>query len=155
MSAPAIIQASLTIEREFDFPVAKVFSAWTSAEAKRQWFARDTDTLKVEEYALDFRPGGVERCNGRHARGTFTNDGVYHYIVENEKIVFTYYMTVGGEPYSVSLETLEFEARGNGTLLKLTEHNAFLAGKDENLSRTEGLKWGLGRLNDAFIEGRL
>ncbi|MEZ5893055.1 MAG: SRPBCC family protein [Parvularculaceae bacterium] len=156
MTAPAIVHATLTITRDYAYPPARVFAAWSSAEAKRQWFGAERDGFQIEDYKLDFRPGGEERCHGRKpGGGTFSNDGVYHYIVENEKIVLTYYMTIDGAPYSVSLTILEFAPHGKGTRLTLTEDNAFLTGEDHNVGRTEGWGWGLGRLEDALKEQRL
>jgi len=156
MASPDIIHATLTVTRDYPYPLERVFAAWSSAKAKRQWFGAETDGFEIDDYRLEFRSGGVERCHGsKPGGGTFTNDGVYHYIVENEKIVLTYYMTIDGAPYSVSMTIVEFEARGPGTRIKLTEDNAFLMGRDENASRSEGWLWGLGRLEEAFKAERL
>lgn len=156
MSAPDIAHASLTVTRDYDFPPARVFAAWSSAEAKRQWFGAESDGFEIEEYVLDFRPGGAERCFGRKpGGGAFSNEGVYHYIVENEKIVLSYYMTIDGAPYSASLTIIEFTPHGKGTRLKLIEDNAFLTGIDENKGRTEGWGWGLGRLDEELNRQRL
>ncbi len=154
MTAPNIIHASLTLTRDYNFPPARVFAAWSSAEAKRQWFAADGDGFEIESYALDFRVGGSERCRGGHPGGAFTNDGLYHHIIENEQIVLTYFMNVGGEPYSVSLTIVEFKPHGTGTRLTLTEDNAFLTGKDENAGRIEGWTWLLGRIDAAISNER-
>ncbi|MFC2951873.1 SRPBCC family protein [Marinicaulis aureus] len=156
MNSPEIAHASLTVTRDYDFPPERVFAAWSSAEAKRQWFGAESDGFEIEEYRLDFRPGGAERYYGRKpGGGTFSNDGVYHYIVENEKIVLTYYMTIDDAPYSVSMTIIEMKPHGNGTRLTLTEGNAFLTGVDENAGRTEGWNWGLGRLEEALNNQRL
>ena len=156
MNTPDIVHASLTVTRDYDFPPERVFAAWSTAEAKRQWFGAESDGFKLDEYRLDFRPGGVERCYGRKpGGGGFSNDGVYHYIVENEKIVLTYYMTIDDAPYSVSMTIIELAPHGNGTRLTLTEDNAFLTGVDENAGRTKGWSWGLGRLEEALKQQRL
>ncbi|WP_375201176.1 SRPBCC domain-containing protein [Hyphococcus sp.] len=156
MSAPDIVHASLTVTRDYDHPPERVFAAWSSAEAKRQWFGADSDGFEIEEYKLDFRPGGSERCHGRKpGGGMFSNDGVYHYIVENEKIVLTYYMTIDGAPYSVSLTIIELTQHGKGTRLKLIEDNAFLTGVDENAGRTKGWTWVLGRIDEELNRQRL
>ena len=156
MSAPDIVHASLTVSRDYDFPPERVFAAWSTAEAKRQWFGAERDGFEIEEYRLDFRPGGAERCYGRKpGGGGFSNDGVYHYIVENEKIVLTYYMTIDDAPYSVSMTIIEMEPHGNGTRLTLIEDNAFLTCVDENAGRTEGWTWVLGRIDEALKNQRL
>jgi len=156
MTAPDIVQASLTVTRDYDFPPERVFAAWSSATAKRQWFGAESDGFEIEEYVLAFRPGEIERCHGRKpGGGTFTNDGVYHYIVDNEKFVFSYFMNIDGAPYSASLTSVEIKPHGRGARLTLTEHNAFLTGEDQNPSRIEGWGWGLGRLEEALKQERL
>ena len=86
------------------------------------------------------RRDGFERSRFRFGNDgpPMTFDGVYLDIVPNERIVLAYYMTVAGAPLSSSLSTIELVPMAAGTLLRYTEHTAFLDGKDGSASRREG-----------------
>ncbi|MBI4047713.1 MAG: SRPBCC domain-containing protein, partial [Devosia nanyangense] len=62
----------------------------------------------------------------------------YQDIVENERIIYTYDMTMNGARISVSLASVELRAEGSGTRLLVTEHGAYLDGLDNNEQRKEG-----------------
>jgi uncharacterized protein YndB with AHSA1/START domain len=138
MSAPPIIHKSFSIERTYPAPPGRVFRAFTDPVKKRRWFA-EGEGFNVDAYTLDFQVGGFERCRFRFGDGPpVTMDAVYLDILADERIVFGYSMTVGGAPMSSSLGTLEFVASGTGTLLRMTEHTAFVDGNDGSESRREG-----------------
>ena len=83
---------------------------------------------------------------------TFTYDALYQDIVDDERIVYSYEMTMNGRRISVSVATLEFLADGGGTRLILTEQGAYLDGLDTNAARqqgTEELLDALGRYLDS------
>ena len=58
----------------------------------------------------------------------------------NERIIIAYYMTIGGNPISASLSTIEFKPKGAGTRLVFTEQDAFLDGYDGVKDREEGTR---------------
>ncbi len=140
-----------TIKRDVKAPPSLVFDAWSKKEMKREWFALEDDfDLKVHE--LDFRVGGNETTDGNQADGTrFLTEAVYQDIVECERIIFTYRIILNEEPISVSLATVEFVAAGRGTQMTYTEQSAFLDGKDTREAREHGMKYLLGRLEDAVL----
>jgi uncharacterized protein YndB with AHSA1/START domain len=82
---------------------------------------------------------------------------VYHDIVENERIIYSYEMLLNGERMSVSLTTVELEPDGDGTLLTLTEQGAFFTGSPESDgAQVAGCKEGTGELLDAlqkYVDG--
>jgi hypothetical protein len=59
--------------------------------------------------------------------------------VPDRRIVFSYGMTGGGAPISVSLTTIELSPDSEVTRLVLTEQVAFLNGRDNAADREEGL----------------
>ena len=61
-------------------------------------------------------------------------------IVPEQRIVFAYNMTIGGNRISASLATLQFEPDGNGTRLAFTEQDAFLDGYDDVGQREHGTR---------------
>jgi uncharacterized protein YndB with AHSA1/START domain len=137
MTHPAI-HKSFTIDRTYPTSAERVFRALSDPEKKRRWFA-EGDGFIVDSYTLDFKVGGFERCRFRFGDGPpMTTDSVYLDILPNERIVFAYSMTLAGAPLSSSLGTMELMAANGGTLLRFTEHTAFLDGNDGGESRREG-----------------
>jgi uncharacterized protein YndB with AHSA1/START domain len=138
MSVPPVIHKSFTIERTYPVPPERVFRAFRDPTRKRRWFA-EAEGFTVESYTLDFRVDGFERCRFNFSGGPkMTLDAVHLDILENERIVFAYSMTMGGAPMSSSLGTMEFVRSKTGTLLRMTEHTAFVDGNDGSASRREG-----------------
>jgi uncharacterized protein YndB with AHSA1/START domain len=139
MTARSVQHDSFSIDRDYDFPPARVFAAWADPAAKKRWFA-DTEGFSGIEYALDFKVGGLESASGRHPEaGRFTYDAVIHDIVEDKRIVLAYRMTMDGQPISVSLATVTFKPTASGTRLTYTEQAAFLDGLDNAGPRREGV----------------
>src|SRR3954471_16318388 len=112
MTHPAI-HKSFTIERTYPTNAERVFRALSDPEKKRRWFA-EGDGFIVDSYTLDFKVGGFERCRFRFGADgpPMTTDAVYLDILARERIVFAYSMTVGGEPLSSSLGTMELVPAG-------------------------------------------
>ena len=111
-----------------------------SAATKDQW--------RPIERSMDFRVGGRERAKGRWEGGIVsTFDAVYHDIVPNERIVYSYEMHLDEKKISVSLATMQLKPAGPGrTTLKVTEQGAFLDGYDDAGSREHGTGFLLDKL---------
>jgi uncharacterized protein YndB with AHSA1/START domain len=143
-----VVHDSFVIERTYPASPERVFAAWASQEAKSQWFG-DAEGIATSEHSLDFTPGGREHLAMKAQNGsTYTFDAIYADIVENERIVWSYEMTVDGRRMSVSLGTVEIVGVSGGSRLTMTEQGAFLDGLDTNDQRrqgTEQLLDGLGR----------
>jgi uncharacterized protein YndB with AHSA1/START domain len=100
--------ATFTIERTYDASPSRVFAAFASKEAKARWFSGPADKSAELERTMDFRVGGKERLRGRwHSGMVSTFDAVYHDIVPDERIVYTYTMLLDDKKISVSLATVE------------------------------------------------
>lgn len=132
--------ASFTLERRLDFPVAKVFAAWSSVEAKARWFSGPAGRWTAEIREQDFREGGRERLRGRFSEGWISDfRAQYHDIQPDARIVYSYEMYRDNVRLSVSLATITFAADGKGTLMTVTEQGVYLdAHSDGNNSRREG-----------------
>lgn len=134
----AVVHRSFTIERTYTAPAAKVFRAIAEADSKRRWFAEGEGFI-VDHFSLDFRVGGFERSRFRHVSGPpMTFDSVFMDILPDRRIVYAYGMTIDGAPLSSSLGTIELIDVVGGTLLRYTEHTAFLDGNDMCAGRREG-----------------
>ena len=130
--------ATFTVERDLAFAPATVFRAFADPEVKRRWFGPPDETAM--DHALDFRVGGREHAAGSEPTngGTFTFDAEYQDIVPDERIVYTYAMTLDGRRVSASVATVVFAPSGAGTHLRLTEQGVFLDGLDASAARERG-----------------
>jgi uncharacterized protein YndB with AHSA1/START domain len=149
MAGP-VVHRTLSVERTYPAPPARVFAAFADPGTKRRWFAEDAG-FEVDEFTLDFRVGGFERTRFRSVGGApGRNDTLFLDIVAGERIVFAYALTAGEVRTSAALTSVELAAAGGGTRLLLTEQVAFLDGVDGSASRERG--WGglLDRLGDAI-----
>jgi uncharacterized protein YndB with AHSA1/START domain len=144
--AADVIHRMLTLERAYPHAPARVFRAFRDPKQKQRWFAGG-DGVVVDSYSLDFVEGGFERTRFRFPGGPLgVNDTLYFQIIEGERIVYAYHMSYGGEALTSSLATIELVPQGAGTLLRLTEHIAYLNGSEHHANRIEGTQALLERL---------
>jgi uncharacterized protein YndB with AHSA1/START domain len=68
-------------------------------------------------------------------------DCLYHDIVENQRIIYSYLMHLDGRKISVSQVCIEFVPHEGGTKLILTEYGDFLDGFDDAGSRERGTNY--------------
>jgi uncharacterized protein YndB with AHSA1/START domain len=127
------------LERTYPASAARIFAAFATLEAKRQWF-NGPDDCEPEEYSLDFRVGGREYLKIAMPDGgpVFTYDSVFQDIIEDERIIHTYEMQMDGARISVSVATVELTSSSSGTTLTLTEAGVYLDGLDTNEQRRGG-----------------
>ena len=138
----SVTHADFTIERAYPKPPARVFAAFADPELKARWFTGPDGWVQTD-YAFDFRPGGREINAGAWPDGrTSRFDCLYHDIVPNERIIYSYTMDVSGARISASLATIEITPTPDGgARLKITEQGAFLDGYDGAEGRKEGTTW--------------
>ena len=137
MTERSLVYGSFTIDRTYPVPASKVFAAWADPKLKFRWFGAPGEDNTPKEF--DFRVGGREYNEGDMGNGTtYTFDLRYQDIVPDQRIVYTYDMTMGGERISVSLATIEFKPAGKGTRMVVSEYGAFLDGLDTVAQREEG-----------------
>lgn len=134
----SVVHGSFRIERRYGASRSQVFKALTDPEAKAKWFAGGAGyTLLARE--MDASPGGRELLRGRWGNGTVsTFDAVYHDVVPDERVVYSYDMYLDERKISVSLTTFELKPDGDGTRLVMNEQGAFLDGYDDAGSREHG-----------------
>ena len=150
MTGRSTAHATFTIERDYPGTPAQIFAAWADPRIKRRWFAVGDGFIDIT-HTLDFRRGGREHWAGREPQGRmFTNETVYHDIVPNCRIVFSYTMDLDEARISASLTTVEMAASDTGTLLLLTEQCAFFEDADTVDQRRGGWTSVLGRLGEAL-----
>jgi len=132
------IHDTFVIKRDFRFAPEQVFAAWSTKEAKANWFVGPTG-WQAQVRELDFRVGGHEKLIGQRPGGGISKfHAHFHEIVPNERIVYVYDMYTGNAQTSVSLVTIEFTPRKEGTHLVITEQGVFLDGRDDPRMREHG-----------------
>ena len=125
--------ATFAIERLFAHPPELVYRAFGDPTAKAGWFFGPEGPAGLQ-HTLDFRVGGREHMDD----ATFTFDATYLDLVEDERIIYAYEMTMGGRRISASLACLVFQRVDGGTRLTVTEHGIYLDGLDKVEDRERG-----------------
>ena len=111
---PSVLQ----IRRTFHAPRARVFAAWTSAEALKRWHA--PENAEVQEAGVDFRVDGQWHVIMRGYDGQMHHvAGVYREIDAPAKIVLTWrWLSMPNSQESTV--TIELFDRGGDTDVVLT-----------------------------------
>lgn len=150
MTERSTVHDTFTLRRQYAASPARVFRAFADPAAKALWFGGPPE-IKQEESTFDFREGGRETAvsvmPGGERMGLFLT---YADIVPDERIVYTYEMTMDGRRISVSLATIEIRAAGGGTELTVTEQGAYLDGLDQPAMRRQGTEHLLAALGESL-----
>ena len=143
----SVAHATFHLERSYDAPVARVWKALTDEAAKQKWFGGTPRSWELLERHMDVRVGGREWLKGRWEGGMVsTFEAIYHDVIPNQRLVYSYEMHLDDKKISVSLATLQLKAADAKTTLMVTEQGAFLDGYDDAGSREHGT----GHLLDAL-----
>jgi uncharacterized protein YndB with AHSA1/START domain len=151
MMNTAAVHGSFAIERRYPAAVARVYAVCADPLVKKSWFA-ESDAHEIIAFESDFRVGGAELLTYRFGSDTplsgakLTNEGIYHDIVDQHRIVTSSRMAVEGTPISVALETIEIVGVGGETSLTCTFQGVFFEGADGLAMREQGWRDLLDRL---------
>jgi uncharacterized protein YndB with AHSA1/START domain len=115
------VKPSLTLKRRHA-PPEKVYAAWTDPEKIARWIGpKQVVSARAE---TDPRVGGHYHFHMRTSDGEEHDvSGVYHEVVPNEKLVFTWAWK--STPERESRVTITFKADGDGTMLTLLHEQFF------------------------------
>ncbi|HLX48591.1 MAG TPA: SRPBCC family protein [Streptosporangiaceae bacterium] len=139
MTERSATHSTFAIERHYPATPARVFAAFSSAEAKLSWIDDPDYVSDGSETEFDFRVGGRERFGGKAPDGTpYRYDALYYDIVPDQRIVYCYEMYENSARISVSVATIEMVPADGGTRLTYTEQGAFLDGLARSEDREEG-----------------
>jgi uncharacterized protein YndB with AHSA1/START domain len=153
MTTRTVVHDTFAIERRYAASPARVFAAFADSSVKMQWFGEGGVEANKPDI-FEFRVGGRESHRGDVGDDlTYTYDALYHDIIDSERIVYAYEMTINSKRVSVSVATIELLADGSGTHLILTEQGAFLDGLDNNAQRQHGTEELLDALGRYLAEG--
>jgi uncharacterized protein YndB with AHSA1/START domain len=147
MTSRRVVHDTFTLERDYPATPEQVFGAFADLATKKRWFAGPDDWVATDAHTLDFRIGGREHeRSGPPGGPTHAFDAVYHDIVPNDRIIYSYTLSLDDRPISVPLTTIEIVPRADGSRLRLTEHGAFFDEGDVPILRRSGT----GELLDAL-----
>ena len=137
--ARSVVHGTFHLERSYDAPIAGVWQALTDENAKQKWFGGTPGRWELMERHMDVGAGGRERLKGRWEGGVVsTFDAIYHDVIPNERLVYSYEMHLDDKKISVSLATLQLKGTDEKTTLMVTEQGAFLDRYDDAGSREQG-----------------
>lgn len=137
----------IIITRMFDAPPALVFRAHTDPEAIAQWWGPRKYSTRVDK--LEARKGGIWRYLNIASDGAeFAFNGVFHEVVESERMVNTFEFE--GLPGHIGLVTLTFEDQSGRTLL--TESSLFQSIEDRDGMLQSGMEEGAAESMDRLEE---
>jgi uncharacterized protein YndB with AHSA1/START domain len=150
----SVVHATFHLERTYAAPAERVWRALTDPVAKARWFSGPPGGWTLIERTMDVRPGGRERLVGRWEGGVESAfDAIYYDVVQNRRLVYAYEMHMGARRLSVSLATLQIEAKGaDSTRLEVTEQGAFLDGYDDAGARETGTGFLLDALGASLMD---
>ena len=83
------MEREVTITRIFDAPRAAIWHAWTDPDEAAAWWHPEGVVTPRDSVELDVRPGGSYRYTMIDPKGgKYPTGGVYHEVVEPERLVF-------------------------------------------------------------------
>lgn len=138
----------IRIERMFDGPVDRVWSAFTERDQIAKWWGRG-NRLVVEQWELE--RGGHWRFVEHSEEGVHGFEGRFREIVPKKRIEQTFEWD--GMPGHVSVDTLTLEDCGDGRT-KLVSSTLFLTPEDRDGMLQSGMEQGVAQ-SYAALDGLL
>lgn len=138
---------TLSFERQVAAPVATLWQAWISPEARAIWSAPSPE-VTVEILSSDPKLGGreISLCRSPNAPEIRVESG-WLAFEKNQRCVNYEVVSVAGITQSVGLITAGFETEGEGSRLRLTVQLSSLAA-DMAAGYSQGFDAGIGQLGE-------
>jgi len=135
---------TLELRQRIEAPPPRVFAAWTSPEALKQWWGPEGITCPEAE--IDLRVGGAHGIANLTPGGVVWIRGEFLEIDPPHRLVYSWSM--GGERPFLERVTVRFVPVGAGTeVVVLHEHIADEASRDDHLAGWQGCLAGLAALD--------
>lgn len=139
----------LRLSRELSAPIELVWEVWTKPEHLTKWWGPNGFSNTISK--MDLIPGGEWDLVMHGPDGTnYKNKSIFREIVKHKKIVYEH---ISAPKF---LATIEFEAKGNNTLIKW--HMLFNSKEEfiqtvKTFKADEGLKQNLEKL-ESYLKSR-
>jgi uncharacterized protein YndB with AHSA1/START domain len=140
-------QSRIDMQREFAAPRALVYRAYTDPALLVQWLGPRRFEMTVDRW--DPRDGGAWRYTHRDDAGNeFAFHGVFHGAPSPEGMVQTFEFE--GAPGHISLDWVEFEDRGETTIVHTHSVHQSVEARDAMIAAgmTSGVNEGYERLDE-------
>ena len=144
----SVEHATFSLQRVYPVARERVYAAMANKELKAKWFG--DPSAPPTQWDFDFREGGREYESSVFQGEVHTFDAVYLDIVENERITWSYNLSVSGVKLSSSFTVVELTSVPEGTKLVFTETGAFFDGHEKPSLREEGTGWILDALGKSL-----
>ena len=146
---------TIILERSFAATRERVFAAWADSDQRVQWDVPGNDWV-IDAFEQDFREDGAEMSRfGPAGAPIAESHGRFLVIEQSRRIVSAGVMRSidRGEVSSVTMLTLDFREKGDGTLLTIIDQSVFLGSGETADMRRHGWNAILDHL-DAFLSLR-
>ncbi len=145
------VHDTFVLERSYRKTIVAVFAALADPTKKRRWYA-EGEGHTLDGFEMEFRVGGIERAAYRMGENTpfpgtpLVAEGRHEDIVENQRVVISSTMSLGGRRISTAIATFELFEAGGTTRLVFTHQAVFYEGADGPEMRKGGWEHLLNRL---------
>jgi uncharacterized protein YndB with AHSA1/START domain len=140
---------AIIITNDFAAPLAKVFKAYTNADAIKQWWGGKTYETKIDVY--EPKSGGSWRFVQKGPDGNeFSFHGVFHEVAENERITWTFEFDGLPEKGHVAMETVYFTEEDGKTKVRIV--SVYQSVEDRDGMVQSGMERGLREGMDVLAE---
>lgn len=136
---------TVEISKDFSVPVDKLYKAWISPDALKQWWS--PMGKKLTEVKNEVRKGGTIEYKANKNGSPLVIKGEYEEVIEKEKLVYTWDFNFLDESYKDSSYrlTVKFKEQDNGSNLEvkqesLKDHEAVRVHKEGWEKELESLK---------------
>ena len=146
---------TIIIERSLATSPERAFAAWADKDQRVQWDVPGNDWV-IDAFEQDFREDGAEMSRfGPAGAPIAESHGRFLVIEPPRRIVSAGVMRSieRSEVSSVTMLTLDFQKKGDGTLLTLIDQSVFLGSGETGTMRRHGWDAILERL-EAFLSPR-
>lgn len=134
----AIQHDTLVLSHDYPVSPARLFRAWSNAEARKEWDVIGADVVVIE-HSQTFEVGGTEITRyGPTGNACFYSEGTFKQIIPDQRVVETGSFHVDGKMIAASVVTLEFLEAPGGTRLKLTDQSVYFDQADGLGDRRKG-----------------
>jgi uncharacterized protein YndB with AHSA1/START domain len=134
----SIVEGSVDLSSEFDQPVETVFAAWSDKEAQLTW-GDPGEGWSMAFDAFNFAVGQTDICRfGPDGGRQYVNENRYLVIDCGRRIVYSTSLASEGHVTFAGTMAIAFEARGNGTRLRLIEQGLYFDGEDDVAGHRSG-----------------